>query len=226
VDIISVPVNETYALCPDSHPEEVINDVWLGQHFACDYLGKRQGYDLSYKSRSFKFGKDYANKEMTSFYYLVGERCTYGKKGRYWWDSSSYNSWLTTANVPRFEYNGGQIQAWPPMALNKLNGSKLCGKRGGTTFVDAVRPVGKVNGTLSCPQTFRPCDPNGDPEFTYCYPMDSPWDQHCPITSVWFKNENFTDVEFSKNGTSLPMVTFKLGQDTPCLDPVRLSTAN
>ena len=53
--------------------------------------------------------------------------------------------------------------------MNKLNNYKLCGKRGGTPFVDVERPVNVVNGTLQCNQGFLPCDPRGNPEYTVCY---------------------------------------------------------
>jgi len=100
VDIISFPLNSTIASCPDSHPDEVINDVWLGQHLACDKLSKKQGFDANIKSRSFTFNKDYANKEMASFKFEIGETCKYGKAGPYLWDSSSFSYWLTPASLP------------------------------------------------------------------------------------------------------------------------------
>lgn len=106
------------------------------------------------------------------------------------------------------------------MPLNKLNGHKICGKRGGVSFLNAVRPISSApkNGKISCPDGFEPCDPKGNPEFTICRPVAVNGTDFCPITNVVF-SQDFSKLNFTKKGDAMPMMKFKLSQEQPCLDP-------
>ena len=48
--------------------------------------------------------------------------------------------------------------AIPTMYLGVLQGQKVCGKHGGTSFKKAQRPVDQGNGYLLCPAGTVPCD--------------------------------------------------------------------
>jgi hypothetical protein len=61
--------------------------------------------------------------------------------------SSSVYSSTTVSAVCNFR------NAAPPVRMNRINGHKLCGKRGGLPFFEAVRPIGvnaTANNTLIC----------------------------------------------------------------------------
>lgn len=65
------------------------------------------------------------------------------------------------------------IKGIPPIKENKFNNYKICGKQGGLPFKDAKRPLKSsgANSALTCENGWLPCDPKGNPEFTYCYPV-------------------------------------------------------
>ena len=104
--------------------------------------------------------------------------------------------------------------------MNNLNGYKICGKPGGSSFLDAKRPFLTANSTaLSCEPGWLPCDSRGSVEFTVCYPVTGSVANDCPITSISFKNNDATQITLSKIGTNLPIVTFRMTVGVPCLDP-------
>jgi hypothetical protein len=110
--------------------------------------------------------------------------------------------------------------------MSKFNGYKLCGKRGGSPFVDSERPISSTNGTLQCNQGYLPCDPKGNPEFTVCYKQGELLANVCPITSIQFQGNDISKFTTSKNGTNLPIVTFKISESVPCLDPQQTSVVH
>jgi hypothetical protein len=59
--------------------------------------------------------------------------------------------------------------AHPPVVLSDMNGFKLCGKRGGTSFLNARRAIAGNNGNLTCADANDvPCDYQGVAGKTYC----------------------------------------------------------
>jgi hypothetical protein len=85
--------------------------------------------------------------------------------------------------------------------------------------LEAVRPLNVTNGNLVCPENYLPCDPKGNLEFTVCYPRDSTEAKSCPITSIEFKNNDISKFTVGKKGTSMPILTFRIAEATPCIDP-------
>lgn len=108
--------------------------------------------------------------------------------------------------------------------MNVFNQYKLCGQRGGSTFLEAVRPLNVTNGNLVCKNDYLPCDPKGNIEFTFCYHKDSTQANSCPITSIEFKNNDISQFTVGKKGTSMPILTFRITENTPCIDPQQSSS--
>lgn len=117
----------------------------------------------------------------------------------------------------------------------------FCGKRGGKSFLEVVRPDEKGK----CPKDHKKCSKNTSPQNTICYPKDE--DYACPITDIRFtstKNEtweyynngykelnigwegsNQFYLYFSKDHTdNLPITTTSV-EATPCADPDNYSTS-
>ena len=88
--------------------------------------------------------------------------------------------------------------------MNNMNGYKVCGKRGGSTFIDAKRPKAMssndTSATLVCDDGWLPCDLQGNAEFTLCYPESGSVQNNCPVTSIEFLNGNLTDIVIGKSG--------------------------
>ena len=80
--------------------------------------------------------------------------------------------------------NCTKIEAIAPIdQVNPFNRT-VCGKRGGLSFKEVVRPDPK---TLQCPNGTEPCSNGTDAHSTVCYPPD----QHntsCPINDMVFAN--------------------------------------
>jgi len=116
--------------------------------------------------------------------------------------------------------------------MTDLGGFRVCGRRGGDPFESAIRL--DQNGT--CQKTgYEPCHAMSK-ENTTCA-MDK---QNCPITWIkWAKNskevsslvKKFKNVTvkdskvngfllFSKEFDSLPVISIKMLQEKPCVDPL------
>lgn len=106
--------------------------------------------------------------------------------------------------------------------MSRINGHKVCGKRGGLPFVDAVHTKVDKNGQLVCAKEgWTPCDKNGNVEFTMCFPPGGSIKEDCPITSVEFVKGNIADLKFDKKGTKLPLISVKLSSGPPCKDSMK-----
>ena len=89
--------------------------------------------------------------------------------------------------------NGDTKQGLPPMNMTNIFGMKVCGKRGGHSFIDEVRvePF-----TRKCPKNFEPCSPNTDATDTICVDSSSGpnYKEKCPILDIVFiesQNEEY-----------------------------------
>ena len=61
--------------------------------------------------------------------------------------------------------------------------------------------------TLECVDGWLPCDPNGIPDYTYCYQEGESAESACPITSIEFEDNDISKVKIARKGTSLPIVS-------------------
>ena len=81
--------------------------------------------------------------------------------------------------------NGLTKQGLAPMNMTNISGMKLCGKRGGNSFIDEVRvePF-----TRKCPKNYEPCSPNTDATDTICVDASSGpnYKEKCPILDIVF----------------------------------------
>lgn len=78
------------------------------------------------------------------------------------------------------------ISSIPAETINSINGTYICAKKGGKSFLDVTRvhPV-----TKRCPTGTTPCSWKTSPENTVCYrPEDHA--TSCPITGVGFFKKN------------------------------------
>ena len=73
------------------------------------------------------------------------------------------------------------IQGWPPIRQSVMNGRRICGKRGGESFVEAVR----VNALGQCPEGLQKCSDKTSMENTVCFdPSVASRDDSCPVTMM------------------------------------------
>ena len=62
VSIIAVKLDiSNTTQCPDDHPDEVINETWLGQNVGCDCMMKKNGMKFQRFKQTFTYRPDYAN---------------------------------------------------------------------------------------------------------------------------------------------------------------------
>jgi hypothetical protein len=81
----------------------------------------------------------------------------------------------------RTVYGCREMQPMWPVVMTDLGGYRVCAKRGGLPFKDAVR----VNAEGKCTKAgFTRCNPDSDVENGFCVAADTV----CPITSVKFAN--------------------------------------
>ena len=125
------------------------------------------------------------------------------------------------------------LPAKPPVQMGQFNGKRICGKRGGTPFLNATR----VDRNGNCPTGTSPCVLSKSLENRLCYPNDK-HSQSCPITDMSIVSENEVDryrgssyqaiqysqlgrtksfVVYSKLVDSLPLTSFRM-ENKPCLD--------
>ena len=123
-------------------------------------------YDLFMGTRGFC---DCIDRDYT---YFLDRRCNKGKNG-------SEKSSLC--------YGAGGM---PPIVQSNIKGIKICGKRGGRNFRNAVRPDFS---TGECPEGYKACFPmdseNLFPQIqtTTCYHVAGDEDEdYCPITGITF----------------------------------------
>ena len=62
----------------------------------------------------------------------------------------------------------------------------ICGKRGGRSFLEAIRPASNDR----CPDLTVPCSNNTSPENTYCVYPDEKQAGLCPVTEIKIMSED------------------------------------
>ena len=92
------------------------------------------------------------------------------------------------------------VAGTPPQIMNRFDGLVICGKRGGYSFENMVRPTNIINGKHYCPPRHKPCNDNffdissSGKDYVVCIPEDIQKETACPITSIAF--------DFDDNGSS------------------------
>lgn len=87
------------------------------------------------------------------------------------WDPVFFKQWagleekcIEWTHHRRHRTCANKIEAQEPIKMADLDGVKICGKRGGKPFVDAIRP----NSDGDCPSNTVPCSAYTSPENTIC----------------------------------------------------------
>ena len=116
--------------------------------------------------------------------------------------------------------------------MSQLHGVRICGRRGGQSFLNTVRP----NKDGVCPDKTIPCSNNTSPENTICVEPGVTEDgisSDCPITEIKFVSSNEADqldpafykvldfnqrkLVYSKDRIDgLPIQATQLAESTPC----------
>ena len=132
----------------------------------------------------------------------------------------------------------------PSTKLSSIDGRKICGQRGGKSFLEATRPTYDDG---MCPEGFELCYPleeasNSTAQNSLC--VESGKQAECPITGIAFDldtvPENLRDtyikatneddsqqvdglaldnLYYTKANFQLPITSLKLQSHKPCLDP-------
>ena len=69
--------------------------------------------------------------------------------------------------------------------MTNLNGVEICGKRGGRSFIDALRPTDDN----VCPEMTLPCSDITQPENTICVSLEDKDAGLCPITEIMIMDQ-------------------------------------
>ena len=173
--------------CPDTHPEPMVYDVWMGLIENC-------------------FCQDGSELEGTR-----GEGTCKAKE----------------ANSPYCRSR----PAINPILRTDISGWQVCGQRGGSNFLDIVRPSGGGDSPYACPQGTKPCGgTEGELALTkedkvgsvICMPVDSEGSQtNCPITAMTLdfnSSEGKLEIDSSIEPGNLPISSFKFSTSIPCLN--------
>jgi hypothetical protein len=80
-------------------------------------------------------------------------------------------------------YGCRQAEPIPPMFMHSFENKILCGKRGGSPFLNANRPDFE---TGKCPNATAPCSNFTSTENTICYDVSKDRNSECPITGFEF----------------------------------------
>ena len=83
-----------------------------------------------------------------------------------------------------------EVAAHNPIVQNIVKGARYCGKKGGMSFVETIRPV-LVDGSSNeyqCPDGYLPCFEitAQSAEYVTCRPKYETIEDYCPITSYVF----------------------------------------
>ena len=116
VDIAIVDAQQNPEGCPDSHPDEIIFEVWPGTQNFCECLGSQESADV--------------------------------KVPKY--------TLTNSAKCPQAQCN--MIEGRHPIVQNIVNGAIYCGKRGGASFSETVRPELSNGEAISCPVGYQVCN--------------------------------------------------------------------
>lgn len=131
--------------------------------------------------------------------------------------SSRINFWeQNSLNIGGCSYNQTRagcrsVLPFNQKVLGNLGGYSICGKRGGSTFIEMQRPIDMEG---NCPDGFSPCNPKALPDQRVCVETG----QQCPINDIKFVQalSNDSDYEYlragerwiaySRKAPSLPMM--------------------
>ena len=130
-------------------------------------------------------------------------------------------------------------EAIPNMFLGSLEGYKICATRGAKPFKIAQRPVDIGGGILGCPTDTFACDEDvftnktvtvdqvlADPEHKANFMVCAGRLDQCPITTmdiVFNQDLGRFSITTTKRAVNLPLMSFKLSQEQPCLSPTHWS---
>ena len=98
----------------------------------------------------------------------------------------------TTGNNSQIDDGCRNRNGMPPRVMADLGNFKVCGKRGGDSFLNANRPIGQNEDELIC-DIGTPCDPNADIETALCYVDHA----DCPITEIQLSLGSQSPLEYS-----------------------------
>jgi len=122
-----------------------------------------------------------------------------------------------------------QVLANSAIRQGQFEGKRICGKRGGDSFLNVTR----VDKDGTCPNKTAPCVPDADPDNIVCYEIEA-GKKNCPITDLKFVENSEVDTyvakdyishEFnsttsivtSRSTNSMPPTSIKL-EYAPCID--------
>jgi len=125
---------------------------------------------------------------------------------------------------------GYEVNAIPPLVSAQIDGIRVCGERGGPTFMEVERNQ-NMDTADNCPAGLVACGTN-QIENTWCVTDAS----LCPVTKIQFieadekqtyEGQGFTvrqeggkTLAFSKDSKwDLPIISTKIARNEPCLDP-------
>ena len=74
-----------------------------------------------------------------------------------------------------------ELPALTPVIQAQFKGARVCGTRGGSSFLDVQR----VESNGKCPKGTKACSMNASADNVVCYPPNDHKDK-CPITSIDF----------------------------------------
>lgn len=84
------------------------------------------------------------------------------------------------------------VAGTPPQIMNRFDGLVICGKRGGYSFENMVRPTNVINGKHYCPPRHTACNDDffdvssSGKDYVVCIPEGEEKETVCPITSIAF----------------------------------------
>ncbi|TNV79722.1 hypothetical protein FGO68_gene2934 [Halteria grandinella] len=174
----------------------------------------------------------------------------YSTRLEFWQQNSMLNHGSCTYNQTR----AGCKTVYPldPVLLNNLGGFKICGLRGGSSFIQAQRPIDSKG---QCPSGYEACNPTADFERRICSKNQT----ECPINDIKFvsskrvlqaistiqpaQNLTVSDWEyrtirassnqqsplylaFTKKAKSLGLMQYIMSSGQPCMDPSDFSVSN
>ena len=102
-------------------------------------------------------------------------------------------------NRPHNSEDCHDVAASSPIVMNRLNQFRICGKRGGKSFFEMVRPIkvqqeeGGSERPYECPEGYRACNdewlddfPTDGQDYVVCIENGASFEENCPITSFIF----------------------------------------
>ena len=175
VDVIMIDAEEFPRGCPASHPDELVYEMWQGISGMCDCLEREGDRD-----------------------YFLGIWCEResGKTDGEHHSDNPLRADKDRGSGPHDSEDCFDVPSKNPIVQNVIKGARYCGKRGGVSFKDAIRPKYRSDKDwYECPSGYLPCNGEAtfsDPSFgqyTVCRPDTETEADYCPITSFAFDLE-------------------------------------